>query len=120
VVCRPHDPALRRLLSDVERIIRRFVVISDNSMAVIVLWILHVYCFQAAEFTPYLAISSATKRSGKSRLLEVIEILLGSDRAVSTASITPAYLFRLIDQSPGVAVLFDEVDRIPKDKADEL
>jgi hypothetical protein len=34
--------------------------------------------------------------------------------------ISPASLFRLIDANPGLAVLFDEIDRIPKDKADDL
>src|SRR3954468_16894340 len=109
-----------KLLVDVESTIRRFVIMSDDALTTASLWVLHVYAFQAAEFTPYLAVTSATKRSGKSRLLEVFELLLGSDRAVSTASISPAVLFRLIDGNPGVAVLIDEVDRNGRDNADEL
>ena len=62
----------------------------------------------------------AVKRSGKSRLLGILELILGNTRAVSTANISPASLYRLVDASPGTAVLFDEIDRIPKEKAEEL
>jgi hypothetical protein len=82
--------------------------------------VVHVFVFDAWEFTPYLAVTSAVKRSGKSRLLEILELILGAARAVSTANISPASLYRLVDANPGTAVLFDEVDRIPKEKADEL
>ena len=59
-------------------------------------------------------------RSGKSRLLEVLEVILGPTRSISTSNISSASLFRLIDANPGLAVLVDEVDRISKEKADEL
>jgi Protein of unknown function (DUF3631) len=118
--CRRVDPGLAPLLGEVERVLRRFVVMSDHAFTLVSLWVVHVYTFAAFEFTAYLAITSAAKRSGKSRLLEVLELLLGNARAISTANISPASLFRLVDANPGVAVLVDEIDRIPKEKADEL
>ncbi|MGI8615288.1 MAG: DUF3631 domain-containing protein [Actinomycetota bacterium] len=113
-------PTLGDALEDVEGFFRRFVVMSDHAVTIVTLWVAHVYAFAAFEFTPYLAVTSATKRSGKSRLLEVLGVVLGSVRAVFTANISAASLFRLIDAKPGVAILFDEVDRIPKEKAEEL
>ena len=107
-------PPLPDLLNEIERTLRRYVVMSDDAHAIVTVWVAHVFAFQAFEFTPYLAITSATKRSGKSRLLEVLEVILGPTKAVSTANISPASLFRLIDDKPGMAVLFDEVDRFPK------
>jgi Protein of unknown function (DUF3631) len=107
------------ILYEVETFIRRYVVLSEPAATIVTVWIAHVFAFAAFEFTAYLIVTSATKRSGKSRLLEVIEVLLGA-LAVSTANISPASLFRLIDANPGVAVLFDEVDRIPKEKAEDL
>jgi Protein of unknown function (DUF3631) len=108
------------LLDRVHAFVRRYVVLAENAAVIVTVWIAHVYAFRAFEFTPYLAVTSATKRSGKSRLLEVVEVMLGTERCVSTANISPASLFRLIDANPGLAVLFDEIDRIPKDKADDL
>ncbi len=111
---------LGRVLDDVCRFVRRYVILSDDAATIVTVWVAHVFAFRAFEFTPYLVVTSATKRSGKSRLLEVLEVVLEPKRSVSTANISAASLFRLIDANPGVAVLFDEIDRIPKDKAEDL
>lgn len=118
--CRPTDPELADLLDEVEILLRRYVVMANDAHAIVTLWIAHVYAFPAAEFTPYLSVTSPSRRSGKSRLLELAELLLGPTRAVSTSNISPASLYRLIDANPGMAVLFDEIDRVPKDKAEDL
>ena len=61
------------LLDDVRAFVRRFVVLTDAQADTIALWsgahILHV----VFPYTPYLAITSAEKRSGKSRLLDILE-----------------------------------------------
>lgn len=111
---------LANVLDEVNAFVRHYVVLSDDAVTLATLWVAHVFAFAASEFTPYLAVTSATKRSGKSRLLEVLEVILGTSRSVSTANISPASLFRLIDANPGMAVLFDEIDRIPKEKAEDL
>ena len=118
--CRPVDPDLGELLEAAEVTLRRYVVIDDDAFTIATVWLAHVFAFMGAEFTPYLAVTSATKRSGKSRLLEVFEVILGTTRSISTSNISSASLFRLIDANPGMAVLVDEVDRIPKEKAEEL
>ena len=115
-----HDAALVPLLEEVEAALRRFVVLRADALAIVTLWVAHVFAFPSWEFTPYLAVTSAVKRSGKSCLLGILELILGNTRAVSTANISPASLYRLVDASPGTAVLFDEIDRIPKEKAEEL
>jgi hypothetical protein len=112
--------SLAELLDGVEATLRRYVIMGGNARTIVATWVAHVFAFGAAEFTPYLAVTSATKRSGKSRLLEVLEVILGPSRSVSTSNISAASLFRLIDANPGLAVLVDEVDRIPKEKAEEL
>src|SRR5689334_14828046 len=63
-----HDD--RDLLSDVGDFVCRFVVLSKSQRVAIALWIAHTHAFDAAEATPYLALTSASKRSGKTRLLE--------------------------------------------------
>jgi len=117
------SPALAEILADVERFVRRFVVLSDAQAAAVTLWIAHVFAFDAASTTLYLIITSATMRCGKSRLLEVLEALLGEDRCVFTMNVSPPALYRTIDANPGTAMLMDEQDRTlngNKERAQEL
>ena len=70
----PRD--LARVLDDVTRYIRRYVVLSDPQVRACTLWVAHCHAFAAAEATPYLNITSAVKQCGKTRLLEVLEPLV--------------------------------------------
>jgi hypothetical protein len=65
-----------QLLGDLVAFVRRFVVLSDAQAAGVALWIAHSHGFEAADTTSYLSITSAEMRSGKTRLLEVLELLV--------------------------------------------
>ena len=95
--------------------LRRFVIVSEAQADAIALWILHGYCIEAAFATPYLAITSAEKCSGKSRLLEVLAVLVA--RPLRSASTTEAALFRSLSVSPPPTLLMDEVDALFGPKA---
>ena len=96
-------------LDDVAAFVRRYVVMSASQTAATALWVLHTHAVDAAEATPYLAVTSAEKRSGKTRLLEVLELIVRSP--LPTANISDAALFRAIG-SLTPTLLFDEVDGI--------
>jgi hypothetical protein len=100
------------LLNDVAAFIRRFVVLSETQADALALFVAHTHAIEAAETTPYLAISSAEKKSGKSRLgLEVLELLVREPLA--SMNISDAALFRAIeDLSP--TLLLDEADAVFK------
>ena len=101
--------ATEALLNELVAYVRRYVVLKDSQAATVALWIMHTHAIDAADVTPYLAILSAEKRSGKSRLLEVLSLLVA--RPLSTANISDAALYRSIaDEQP--TLLFDEVDAI--------
>jgi hypothetical protein len=76
---------------------------------VLALWVIHTHCAQIAEQTPYLAITSPEKQCGKSRLLEVLELLCA--RAWPTVLPSEAVLFRKV-HAEFPTLLFDEVDTI--------
>ena len=97
-----------RLLDELAAFVRRFVVISNAHSAVVALWIVHTHGLEAAEATPYLAITSA-ERSGKTRLLEVLTLLVA--RPLATSNISDAALFRSI-ANDRPTLLFDEIDAI--------
>lgn len=114
-------PATRRrvnlatLLTDVETMLRRHVVLSDDQAVAITLWTAHTHAIEAADCTPYLQITSVTKRTGKTRLLEVLEPLVR--RPWRTDRVSAAVLVRKIDaESP--TLLLDESDAALKVKSD--
>jgi Protein of unknown function (DUF3631) len=100
-------PPIGEVLDELAAFVRRFVVMSPAQADAIALWIAHTHCFDAAEQTPYLAISSAEKRSGKTRLLEVLELLVA--RPWLTGRVTAAVLARKVD-AERPTLLLDESD----------
>jgi hypothetical protein len=104
------------LLDDVRAFIRRFVVLDDQQADAVTLWAAATHAFDAFACTPYVAISSAEKRSGKSLLLEVLELLVRDP--LPTANISDAALFRVIDERQPT-LLIDEIDAVFGKKARE-
>jgi hypothetical protein len=104
------------LLDDVRTFIRRFVVLDDHQARAAALWAAHTHVHDVFGVTPYLAITSAEKRSGKTHKLEVLELLVREP--LPTANISDAALFRVIAaKSP--TLLLDEVDAIFKSRERE-
>jgi hypothetical protein len=100
-------PELAALLDDVEAFVRRFVVLSADQAIAVVLWVAHTHAMSAADCTPYLDISSAEKESGKTQLLEVLDLLVA--RPWLTGRVTAAVLGRKIDKEHPT-LLLDESD----------
>jgi Protein of unknown function (DUF3631) len=98
------------VLDDLERFVRRFVVFTSAHQArAVALWVMHCWTFAAADTTPRLAVQSPERESGKTRLLEVLELLVREPMQALDA--TPAALFRSIAAGP-VTFLVDEVDTV--------
>ena len=79
------------------------------------LYVLHTWAVDAATVTPYLYIHSPQKRSGKTRLLEVLE--LACRNPIRAASITEAAIFQSIEAF-NPTLLIDEVDAIFTSRSD--
>ena len=96
-----------QILDRVSAVLRKYVHLSDQQARVVTVWIAHTHGAKAASTTPYLAITSAAKQSGKTRLLEVLELLVANPWF--TGRVTAACLVRKIDKvSP--TLLLDESD----------
>ena len=98
---------LSSLLDQVLGFIRKYVVLTDPQLVAVGLWIVHSYAIEAADATPYLHIRSAEKRSGKTRLLEVLSLLVA--RPWYTGRTTPAALVRKVNAEKPT-LLLDESD----------
>lgn len=100
------------LLDDVAAAITRYCILpSPHALTGVVLWVACTHMTDAFEYAPRLVVRSAEKRSGKSRLLEVVDALVHDPlRAVNA---TVSYIFRSLDRD-GMppTLLLDEADTI--------
>ena len=109
-----------RMLHAVYAFTGRFVAYpSEHAHVAHALWIVHAHLMDRWESTPRLAALSAEPASGKSRLLEVTELLVPNP--VCAVNVSPAYLFRKVGGEDSVTILFDEIDTVfgPKAKENE-
>jgi hypothetical protein len=98
------------LLEAVRDFLATYVVLQDGShFDAISLWVMHAHAVEAAETSPRLVLLSAEKSSGKTRVLECLELL--TPHALSTINCTVAALFRVLADEP-VTILLDEADAI--------
>lgn len=108
---------LSALLEAVEGFLRRYVVFQYPEQAkVCALWAIHTWAFNAFDYTPYLSVFAVEKRSGKSRLLEVLSLLVCNARLTSGSS--SAALIRSVDEDNPTTILLDEVDAVYSKKND--
>jgi hypothetical protein len=106
----PPTPRVTGPLFDVLRFVQQYVVLpSDHAAVAVALWVAHCWAIDAFEVSPYLAILSPEKRAGKTRLLEVLELLC--PRAWRIVQPSSAVLFRKIAQDVPT-LLLDEGDAI--------
>ena len=112
-------PPLADALSEIERFLRRYVVLARSEARVaVVLWIAHTYAIEHAEATPYLAISSPEKQSGKTRLLECLAILVHDCDGIAITP-TASTIFRTLEATPEGTLLLDELDAVFRDHSDK-
>jgi hypothetical protein len=100
-------PPLADILHDVQTVVRRYVVLNDAQTVAVTLWVAHTHAIAAAEFTPYLQVTSATAESGKTRVLDVLRLLVL--RPWFTGRVSAAVLVRKIDAEHST-LLLDESD----------
>ena len=105
----PSAEDVREVLDTTHDFLRRFLVMSDDGLRVLSLWIFHTWAFAASETTPYISIRSPERESGKTRVIEVVSPLAREAEQVADASISA--LFRSIEKYRST-MLFDEVDGI--------
>jgi hypothetical protein len=95
------------LLARLSALFERYMVLPRHAIEPIVLWILHSYLSDVADYSPYLHVTSPTRECGKSTLLDLL--FRTAHRALLTSGITAAALYRTVEKwSP--SMLLDELD----------
>jgi hypothetical protein len=109
---KPARPTLptAALLEAVENALGTYVRFPDeHGRTAATLWTLHTWAVDASDCTPYLYVKSPQKRSGKTRLLETLELVCRG--ALRATSVTESALFQVVSkQKP--CLLIDEVDAL--------
>ena len=80
-----------QLLSDLRTLIETFVAWPESHHgAVVAAWVLHAHTIEAFDSTPRLALMSAEKQSGKTRALEVLDLVVPKvcDEVVDVSAIS--------------------------------
>jgi hypothetical protein len=100
------------LLFEVSEFLGRFISYpSENAQVAHTLWIAHAHMVDAWDTTPRLAFLSPEPQSGKTRALEISELLVPN--AVEMVNMSSNYLFRRIAAEIGrPTLLMDEVDAL--------
>ncbi len=89
-----------------EALFRRYVVVGEKAYLPFALWCAGTHLVQEFDCFPYIALQSPVKRCGKTRVMEVMEMLCASPERLVVP--TPAVLFRMMAKSP--TLLLDEVE----------
>jgi hypothetical protein len=80
----PDNPAAPPNVVDrVSAFVKRFVFLKDPSLyRLLALWIIHTYVVDEFEYTGYIFAHSPEPESGKTRLLEVLEVLIENSSGI--------------------------------------
>lgn len=103
------------VIGEVERFIRQFCILPGAAYLPLALWTVATHVSDAFGAFPYIALTSPVKRCGKTRVLEVLELLCAKPQRITSAS--PASIFRMMKDSP--TLLLDEVEPLRNSKPSE-
>lgn len=110
-----------RILDDIGAFLARFVAYpNEHARTAHTLWVAHAHLMDGWESTPRIAFLSPEPASGKTRALEITQLLVPN--AVEAVNVSPAYLFRKVADATGrPTILYDEIDTVfgPKAKENE-
>ena len=106
---------LAEVLDALEDYIAKYVVLTAEQRCAIVLWTAHTWAVDAAQVSPYLSVTSAVMRSGKSQLVGTLRHVVAEPWVAIQPS--EAVLFRRIDQLRPTLFL-DEADTLFHSKDD--
>jgi putative DNA primase/helicase len=110
---RPEPVDLAETLTAIASAVRRHVIFSAEAADAVALWAAHTWGYDRFRHTPRLAITSPTKRCGKSTLLAILLILCR--RPLKTDSISASGVFRVVEALHPLTLLLDEVDAFAQD-----
>ena len=103
--------SLELYLTAVRDFVASYVVFqSEHEAIAIALWVAHAHLVERFETSPILAITSAEFRSGKTRVLDALELIVPAPFRTVTPS--EAVVYTILSRRPFQTMLLDEADAI--------
>jgi hypothetical protein len=97
------------VLRDVVAFLKEHLAVEEHVYVLLAIWAAHTHAIDCFGTTPYLHVTSTEPSSGKTRVLELLELLVRAPMRGSNLSL--AVLYRAIDQLHPT-LLLDEVDNL--------
>lgn len=105
------------LIGEVESFLTDYITLPTDTPTIIAAWVISAWISNAWDRFPHLSIYSPEKRCGKTRLLEVLKLIVPN--ALSTSSISPAALYRFIGKfKPRPTIIIDEAQSLSRVKSE--
>ena len=109
---------MKNIVARIEDYIQDYVTLADSHYSLpLALWIIGTYCFPEFDAYPYVVITAPTKRSGKTRLSEMMSFCCANPR--NFAALTAATMFRSIE-SEKPTMVFDEAETLSSESASTM
>lgn len=104
-------PTISSYLDAVVAFLGRYIAFPGaHEPVAIALWVVHAYIVERFETSPILAVTSAEMRSGKTRVLDCLELLV--PQPVRMVLPSEAVFYSVLARRPRPTVLLDEVDAL--------
>lgn len=102
-------------LEKLEKFITKYITFSDAQYSLpLVLWTVATFLYPDFDAFPYMVITSSTKRSGKTRLSEILSFVCSNP--VSSGALSPAAIYKtMADEKP--TLFFDEAETLNHESA---
>jgi hypothetical protein len=104
------------IVEELEGFFSRFLALNDGLAIVLALWSLATHLFEEFDAYPYLAITSPTKRCGKTRVSELISFVCF--QPLQTVNISSAALYRTLKEGART-LLIDEAESLGRPRDDK-
>lgn len=109
---------MKNLVARIEEYIQDYVTLADPHYSLpLALWIIGTFCFSEFDAYPYVVITAPVKRSGKTRLSEMMSFCCANPR--NFAALTAATMFRSIE-SEKPTMIFDEAETLSSESASTM
>lgn len=116
MITRPPTVDLTAIVDKLDKFFSRFLALNDGLALVLALWSLATHLFEVFDGFPYLAITSPTRRCGKTRACELISFVCFNP--LQTVNISAAALYRSLAEGKKT-LLIDEAESLGRPKDDK-
>lgn len=106
-------------ISEIEWFLARFISFADTCYSLpLALWTIGTFLYKSFDVFPYVVITAATKRSGKTRLAELLSMMCKGPKQFG--AMTSATVFHALDTPDPLTLFCDEAETLSSEAASSM